>query len=42
MPYTPCVQPWRSVLSHNEVHRLVLTMQEDSLPQRADGQMGSV
>lgn len=34
--------PWRSVLTHDEMHRLVLTLQEDNLAQRADGQVGTV
>lgn len=42
VPYTHCVQPWRSVLAHDEVHGLVLTMQEGSLPQRAECQVGTV
>lgn len=35
MPYIPCMQPWRSVLTQDKMHRLVLTMQEDNLAQMA-------
>lgn len=37
-----CVQPWRSVLTHDEVHRLELTLQEGSLPQRAECQVATL